>query len=148
MILQEGEWWFGRFDLSHLDGVSPLAVSVRVVTAEHCSEGTNKDGSCRFGLKVFGSPGQPVRPRQPAVAEQPADGPWARQIGGSYAMIASACDLRHAHSDTYHLSVWGWDGTNNISVTASPIVQLSEPYCEDPLEGSAAYPEGKEGSEG
>ena len=35
-LLREGEWWFGRLDLSGLDAASPLAVSVRVLSAELC----------------------------------------------------------------------------------------------------------------
>ena len=55
MTLREGEWWLGSIDVSEMDVASHLGVSIRVRHAERCSEGTASDGSCRFGLKLYGS---------------------------------------------------------------------------------------------
>ena len=57
ITLREGEWWHGKINGDSLDLDNshsiPLAVSVRVMQATHCSEGTI-NGVCRFGLKMFG----------------------------------------------------------------------------------------------
>ena len=139
MTVREGDWWLAQIDLSSLDFVSPLAVSVDVKHAGSCSEGANKDGSCRFGLKVFGSVERPVWYFDP-TSQGPASASkvWMRQIGGSYALIASACYLRTAVNHTFHLSVWGWDGINEISVLAAPITSITEPLCQEQDPASAA----------
>ena len=51
------------------------------------------------------------------------------QNGGAYAIVASQCYLNSAANQTFHLSVWGWDGTNELTVIAAPIPMISEPLC-------------------
>ena len=104
IVLGEGEWYHGQINVSELvEEMQPLAVSVRVVRATQCSEGTNEDLSCRFGLKVFGSTHGSFITDNPEAVEESA----SRQDGGSYAMVASACELRHALDHSYHISIWG-----------------------------------------
>ena len=128
VTLSEGEWWHGRLDISQFDGLSPLAFSVRVLRASHCSEGTNDDSSCRFGLKLFGTPFPNDFPEHPArEGNTHSDGLWVRssQNGGPYALIASACQRRDATNHSYYVNVWGWDGKSELSLLAEPVSTVS-----------------------
>ena len=128
--LLEDRWWHGQVDLSHLDGASPLGLSVRVLRSASCSEGTDADGSCHFGLKLFGSTLGAVRVDDPAGAlADSATALHALQRGGSYALVIDACRLQASRERHFHLSVWGWDGTNDVSVTVSPIPSITQDYC-------------------
>ena len=40
-----------------------------------------------------------------------------------------ACELRHGTNRTYHLSVWGWDGTNHLEVLVEPVGTIEQLYC-------------------
>ena len=112
---------------------------MQVRHAERCSEATFADGSCRFGLKVLGSARGPVHfERQAFDSEVPVGGVRVSQMGGSYALIAGACELRAAVNDTFHLSVYGWDGINDIAIVAYPIKTISEPLCRVDASAAAA----------
>ena len=140
LTLHEGDWWHGQIDVSELfESTSPLAVSVSVLRASQCSEGT-VENACRFGLKLFGSAHGPFSTSHPAEAAQPGSA-WVQQNGGSYAMVASACELRQAWSRggnrNYYVSVWGWDGTNDLSLLAAPMPTIRDLYCPPPAEPAA-----------
>ena len=125
--LRERQWWHGKLDLSAMDDdEQPLAVSVRVVRADHCSEGTSADGSCRFGLKVFGSARGHKHALREAFDNEELMAGSARvwQMDGSYAAIASACELKAALNGTFYLSVYGWDGTNDVSIVAHTVTSI------------------------
>ena len=128
--VREKEWWHSRVDLSAIPKSSPVAVSVRVLHSEECSEGTSADGSCRFGLKVFGSTRGPKHvDRKVLDSSELVGGAREWQSEGSYALVASACELRAAHNATFHVSIYGWDGTNDVAIVATPITTFIEPFC-------------------
>ena len=72
--LRERDWWHARIDLSAVGTSRPLAVSLQDVHSDRCSEGTNADGTCRFGLKVFGSARAPKHVQLQVLDKQLAVG--------------------------------------------------------------------------
>ena len=116
-----------------------LAVNVHVLHSSSCSsEGEREAGSCHPGLKVYGSTDRTVLMDSPAEALGSKLKAWSRQMDGSYGLMASACYLRTAPNQTFHLGVWGLDGVSNLTISASPIASISEFICPGDGEGAAA----------
>ena len=53
LTLAEGDWW--RTSFVSESWSSPLQLSVKVLSSTGCSEGATTDGTCVFGLKLYGS---------------------------------------------------------------------------------------------
>ena len=53
LTLAEGDWW--RTSFVSKSWSSPLQLSVKVHSSQGCSEGATTDGTCVFGLKLYGS---------------------------------------------------------------------------------------------
>ena len=53
LTLAEGDWWRTSFVTESWS--SPLQLSVKVQSSTGCSEGATTDGTCVFGLKLYGS---------------------------------------------------------------------------------------------
>jgi hypothetical protein len=53
LTLAEGDWW--RTSFVSESWSSPLQLSVKVQSSTGCSEGATTDGTCVFGLKLYGS---------------------------------------------------------------------------------------------
>ena len=53
LTLAEGDWWRTSFVTESWS--SPLQLSVKVQSSNGCSEGATTDGTCVFGLKLYGS---------------------------------------------------------------------------------------------
>ena len=104
--LVEDHWWHASFPTT----LHPLLVSVRVQRASGCSEGAASDGTCTFGLKLFGSHFGP--PRADSF-EHSYEG--AHRAGDQYSLRVPACATRGA-SGRYHIGLLGWDGTNQLVV--------------------------------
>ena len=104
--LVEDHWWHASFPTTR----HPLLVSVRVQQASGCSEGAASDGTCTFGLKLFGSHFGP--PRADSF-EHAYEG--AHHAGDEYSLRVPACAPRGA-SARYHIGLLGWDGTNQLVV--------------------------------
>ena len=73
LTLAEGDWW--RTSFVSKSWSSPLQLSVKVKSSQGCSEGATTDGTCVFGLKLYGSqhgpPASTVRCHCSLMARRP-----------------------------------------------------------------------------
>jgi hypothetical protein len=108
----EGQWWHGHVRTFGLHA-APLDVEIRVLRASDCSEGSNPDGSCTFGLKVFGALGD----WSGVVHALPTPEAPRHGSGEPYKLHMPACALGDA--TRLFLGVWGWDGTSELTLRAT-----------------------------
>ena len=122
MSLAEGQWWRTSFHTEQWN--SPLQISVKVKSSEGCSEGAAADGTCIFGLKLYGSQ---QGPPTPGDNEQSDEG--SHYTGEEYRLLVPACSLQGSMG-RYHIGLRGWDGTNQIELRADEVrFPLSQPVC-------------------
>ena len=113
VTLDEGKWWHGHIWTFGLHA-APLRLVIRVQRASGCSEGANTDGSCVFGLKIFGAVGD----SSGALTAIPGSEEQRHGSGETYELHVGACALQGEASRLF-VGVWGWDGTSEFVLRAT-----------------------------
>ena len=111
--LNEGKWWHWHIWTFGLHA-APLRLEIRVRRASGCSEGANEDGSCVFGLKVFGA----VADSSGTLTAIEGSDEERHGSGDSYELHVGACDLLGETSRLF-VGVWGLDGTSEFVLRAT-----------------------------
>ena len=114
--LAEGSWWRTSFATQHSS--SPLQISVTLKSSTGCSEGAATDGTCMFGLKLYGSKHGP-----PTADDYEQHDEGSHHAGEEYRLLVPACSLQNA--GRYYIGLRGWDGTNQIKLRADE----GAPHC-------------------
>ena len=114
--LAEGSWWRTSFATQHWS--SPLQISVTLKSSTGCSEGAATDGTCMFGLKLYGSKHGP-----PTADDYEQHDEGSHHAGEEYRLLVPACSLQNA--GRYYIGLRGWDGTNQIKLRADE----GAPHC-------------------